>query len=77
MANDGLQHKIEFEEQLKQEQEQRSTDNKNQVTALVTFERGGTVQGRFEFELADAELKENCNWHRLKKIQSLHIKFIK
>jgi hypothetical protein len=80
MANDGLQHKIEFEQQEHgQEQQRRRTDNKNKVTvtALVTFERGGTVQGRFEFELASVEMKKNYNSHRLKKIRSLYIQFIK
>jgi hypothetical protein len=78
MANDGLQHEIEFEQKRQgQEQQQRSTDNKNKVTALVTFEREGTVQGRFEFELASVEMKENYNSHRLKKIRSLYIQLIK
>ncbi len=49
MANDGLQHRIEIEQQ-----QQRNADNKNQVTALVTFERGGIVQARFTFQLEEA-----------------------
>jgi hypothetical protein len=51
MANDGLQHKIEIEQQ---QQPKRNTDNKNQVRALVTFERGGIVQARFTFQLEEA-----------------------
>ncbi len=49
MANDGLQHRIEIEQQ-----QQRNADNKNQVTALVTFEIGGIVQARFTFQLEEA-----------------------
>lgn len=73
MANDDLQHKIEFEQQQEEKQDQRGTDN--QIIALVTFERGGRVQARFEFELV-AEIKQNYDLHRLKNIQSLHIQFI-
>jgi hypothetical protein len=74
MANDGLKNEIEYEEEgHQQEQKQQSTDNR--VTALVTFERGESVQARFEFELGEKE-KENYDFHRLKKIQSLYIQFI-
>lgn len=68
MANDGLQHEIEFEQQ------QGSTDNKEQVVALVTIERGGRVKARFTFELAPT--RESYDSHALKKIQSLRIEFI-
>ncbi|MDQ6668329.1 MAG: hypothetical protein M3Y53_08915 [Thermoproteota archaeon] len=44
MANDDLQHQIEFERQ-------KSIDDVYQATALVTFERGGRVQTRFTFSL--------------------------
>lgn len=71
MANDGLLHEIEFE----QRQQQRSTDSRDQVTALVTFERGGRVQARFTFELAPT--RESYDSYKPKKIQSLHIQFIK
>lgn len=78
MASDGLQNKIEFEEQQQQKQRQ-STDNR--VTALVTFERGERVQAQFEFgliaEVGEKE-KENYDLHSvlLKKIHSLYIQFI-
>lgn len=70
MANDGLQHEIEFEQQ-----QQGSTDNKDQVEALVTFERGRRVRARFTFELVPA--REGYDSLNLKKIQSLQIQFIK
>lgn len=60
MANDGLQHKIEIEH----------ANNKNQVTMLVTFERGGSVQARFTFQLEEEAIE-----HRMNKIRSLHIVF--
>lgn len=75
MANDDLQHKIEFEQQQEEKQDQRGTDN--QIIALVTFERGGRVQAQFEFELvAETIEKENYDSYRLKKIQLLHIQFV-
>lgn len=67
MANDGLQHKLEIEQQQQQE---RNTNIKNQITALVTFERGGIVQARFTFQL------EEAIEHSMNKIRSLHIEFI-
>jgi hypothetical protein len=67
MANDGLQHKIEIEQR---QQQQRNIDNKNQVSALVTFQRGGMIQARFTFQLEEA-IK-----HSINKIRSLHIEFI-
>ena len=44
MANDDLQHQIEFEIQ-------KSIDDEDQAIAIVTFERGGRVQTRFTFGL--------------------------
>jgi hypothetical protein len=67
MSNDGLQHKIEIEQQQRQE---RNTDNKDQVTALVTFERGGMVQAQFTFQL------EEATEHSMNKVRSLRIEFI-
>lgn len=76
MANDGLQHEIRFE---KQHENLGNSDkcnnynhNTNQVTALVTFTRGGRLKAKFTFELSE----ENYNSQKLKKIQSLHIQFI-
>jgi hypothetical protein len=69
MANDGLQHKIEIE-QKKQQQQQSNTDKEDQVTAVVTFQRGEIIQARFTFQL------EKTIKHSINKIRSLHIEFI-
>jgi ketosteroid isomerase-like protein len=69
MANDGLQHQIEFERQ-------KSIDDVDQVTALVTFERGGRVQARFTFSLISEGEGYNLRDNQ-KKIQTLCIEFIK
>lgn len=71
MANDGLQHKIEIKHQKQQQQQRQSKiDKEDQVTALVTFQRGGMIQARFAFQL------EKAIHHSMNKIQSLHIEFI-
>jgi hypothetical protein len=69
MANEGMQQEIEFEKPRIS-----NHNNKNQVTVLVTFERGGRVHARFTFELA-TESDYNMKYHR-KKIQTLRIEFI-
>jgi hypothetical protein len=77
MANDGMQHEIEFEKPRISNRKNNIHNNndENQVIALVTFERGGRVQAQFTFELA-TESDYNVNYNR-KKIQTLHIEFIK
>lgn len=68
MANDGLKRKIRFIDGAA-----RDSDT---VTALVTFERGGTVDGKFGFSFVTEPgvdmAKDNSNL----KIKSLRIKFI-
>ena len=50
-------------------------DDTNQVTAYVTFERGGKLHAKFTFELGS---EENCNaLQKQKKIKSLDIQFVK
>jgi ketosteroid isomerase-like protein len=69
MAYDGMRDEIEFEKSIA-----NKNDAKNQVTALVTFEKGGRVRARYNFELStgsDSDL--NCQG---KKIQTLRIEFI-
>ena len=61
MANSDLHRTIEIEKRSNKESE-------NIVVALVTFERGDKVQGRFTFELTDKV--------GTKKIKSLHIEFL-
>jgi hypothetical protein len=68
MANDGLKRKIRFID--------GAAHNNDTVTALVTFERGGTVDGKFSFsfvtEPGTPKAKDNDNT----KIKSLRINFI-
>ncbi len=76
MANDGLQYKIQFERAQDSSNNENKKDN-NQIIALVTFERGGTVQGQFKFKLRSDEEEQYSYKDRAKKIQTLHIEFIK
>jgi len=64
----GLRQEIEIEKP------NLRTDNAiNQLTAYVTFERGGKVKARFRFELSSEGI---YNSQKQKKIQSLHIQFV-
>jgi ketosteroid isomerase-like protein len=74
MANDGLQHKIESVKAQDDSNNKNKEDN-NQVTTLVTFERGGTVQGRYTFVLRSEQ--EQYSYRGKLMIQTLHIEFIK
>lgn len=58
MANSNLQHTIKIEKPSKP----------NEITALVTFEKGDKVKSKLTFEFEDDEV-------RGKKIKSLHIAF--
>ena len=69
MANAGLREEIEIEKS-----KLRSDNGIKRVIAYVTFERGGKVKARFTFELSS---EENYNSQKQKKIQSLHIQFVK
>ncbi len=77
MASDGLRHEIRFEKQHEKPDSSNkynnNSNNDNQVSALVTFERGGRLKARFTFELSS---EENYNSQKQKKIQSIHIQFI-
>lgn len=59
MANSNLQRTIKFEKSTKP----------NKIVALVTFERGDKVKGRFTFEFEDEPAGG-------KKIKSLNIEFL-
>jgi hypothetical protein len=76
-ASDGLRHEIRFEKQHEKPDSSNkynnNSNNDNQVSALVTFERGGRLKARFTFELSS---EENYNSQKQKKIQSIHIQFI-
>lgn len=79
MANDGLQNKIEFVNPQNAGNDNKE-DNSNQITALVTFERGETVHGQFTFKLRSEEEEKQYNYRdgdKAKKIKTLHIEFIK
>ena len=68
MATAGLTEEIEIEKP-----KLRSRNAINQLTAYVTFERGGKVKATFRFELSS---EENYNSQKQKKIQSLHLQFV-
>jgi hypothetical protein len=59
MANTSLQRTIKFEKSAKP----------NKITALVTFEKGDKVKGKFTFEFEDEPAGG-------KKIRSLNIEFL-
>jgi hypothetical protein len=59
MANSNLQHAIKIVKPSKP----------NEITALVTFEKGDKVKGKLTFEFEDEQVRE-------KKIKSLHIEFL-
>jgi hypothetical protein len=59
MANTSLQRTIKFEKPPKP----------NKITALITFEKGDRVKGRFTFEFEDDPASG-------KKIKSLNIEFL-
>ena len=68
MATAGLREEMEIKKP------NLRTDNAiNQLTAYVTFERGGKVKARFRFELSSEGI---YNSQKQKKIQSLHIQFV-
>lgn len=65
MANDGMRHEIEFVK--------ASDNNEDEIIALVTFERGEKVQARYIFEMTSKQE----HYNKGKKIQTIHIEFIK
>jgi hypothetical protein len=69
MANSGSIHQIEI---IKSDRKVCNNNN-NQITANVTFERGGKVKAKFIFEFSS----DSLNFHKQEKIQSLRIEFIK
>ena len=70
MASEGLREQVEIEKP-----KLRRGNDISQVTAYVTFERGGKLQAKFTFELSS---EENCNsLQKQKKIKSLDIRFVK
>jgi hypothetical protein len=69
MATEGMQHEIEFEKSRTNEK-----DTKNQVTALVMFEKEGRIRARYNFELS-MESDSDLNYQG-KKIQTLGIEVI-
>ena len=69
MAYGGMRHEIEFEKLRT-----NKNDVKNQVTAIVMFEKGGRIRARYNFELStESDSDLNCQG---KKIQTLRIEFI-
>ena len=62
MANSELRRTVKIEKT-------KMANNNNEITALITFEKGEKVKGRFTFEFTENDLGE-------KRIKSLHIKFL-
>jgi ketosteroid isomerase-like protein len=63
MANSELRRTVKIEKTTK------ANNNNNEITALITFEKGEKVKGKFMFEFT-----EDDSWE--KKIKSLHIEFL-
>jgi hypothetical protein len=61
MANSNFKRDIEI---------QKTSNDENRITALVTFERGDRTKGRFTFEFTP-----DNNTHLEKKIKTLNIEF--
>jgi hypothetical protein len=64
MANSELERKIKIEKT------KNPNNNNNSIVALITFEKGKQIKGRFTFEFTDDEDSKE------KKIKSLHIEFL-
>ena len=66
MANRELRRTVKIEKKVKKE-----SDNNNEIiAALITFEKGKKVKGRFTFEFTDRDDSGE------KMIKSLHIEFL-
>jgi hypothetical protein len=63
MANSELRRTVKIEKTKK------ANNNNNRITALITFEKGEKVKGRFTFEFIEDHSGE-------KRIKSLHIEFL-
>jgi ketosteroid isomerase-like protein len=64
MANSELRRTVKIEKTTK-----ANNNNNNEITALITFEKGEKVKGRFAFEFTENDSGE-------KRIKSLHIEFL-
>ncbi len=62
MANSELRRTVKIEKT-------KRTNNNDNITALITFEKGEKVKGRFTFEFIEDDSGE-------KRIKSLHIEFL-
>ena len=67
MANSNLRRTIKIEKPRKKPND----NNRSKLIALITFEKGEKLKGRFTFEFTD-----NDDAYREKKIKSLHIEFL-
>ena len=65
MANSELRRTVNIEKTKKA----NNNNNNNRITALITFEKGEKVKGRFTFEFIEDHSGE-------KRIKSLHIEFL-
>jgi hypothetical protein len=92
MANSGLSHSIVIQKPYannpninnnnddnaqKKHQNDGVDNNGNEISALITFERGDSIRARFTFELVPASIKFTDSIMPLKKkIQRLSIQFL-
>lgn len=89
MANSGLTHSITIEkprtsnnnknDKANKERHYNDDDNTttNEITALVTFQRGDSIRARFTFEIVPILTEYSAGIHSSrKKIQRLNFQFI-
>jgi hypothetical protein len=69
MANSELRRTVKIE------RPENPGNNHNTIVALVSFEKGEKLKGRFTFEFTDNYKNNNTNVYKGKKIKSLHIEF--
>lgn len=63
MANEGMQYEIKIESE-------EHDEDKDEIVALVTFQKGDSIRGRFTFEI------ERINEPNESRIKTLRIEFI-
>lgn len=71
MANSNVHQTVKVQKAKTSRNRQDANNNydNNKIIALVTFEKGERIKGKFTFEFSDNELKQ-------KKIKSLRIEFL-
>jgi hypothetical protein len=75
-ASDGLRHEIEFVKAHSTTKMKDNNKEEDQAIVLVTFERGEKIHARYTFKLTSVQEHDDYR-DGGKKIQILHIEFIK